>query len=183
MDKTWISKERDSLEYEIGVEQFLIYAKENSKDPKKILCPCAKCVNFKKFSVKTVRGHIYENGFSLGYVEWIWHGENSTRTTRSSSTCPAAASETIDVCEAAYNSGDYDNDSHDFKRFVADAEQPLFEGSDCTKLETILKLQNWKARFGISDSAFTDLLSSIGSFLPKDNVLPVNAYEAKKTLI
>ncbi|XP_074341917.1 uncharacterized protein LOC141679313 [Apium graveolens] len=46
----------------------------------------------------------------------------------------------------------------------------------------MLKLHNWKSRFGITDSAFTDLLSSVGSLLPKDNVLPSNAYEAKKTL-
>ena len=46
----------------------------------------------------------------------------------------------------------------------------------------MLKLHNWKARFGISDTAFSDLLSSIGSFLPKDNVMPANSYEAKKIL-
>ncbi|XP_074373709.1 uncharacterized protein LOC141714066 [Apium graveolens] len=46
----------------------------------------------------------------------------------------------------------------------------------------MLKLHNWKARFGGSDSAFTDLLTSVGSLLPKDHVLSVNAYEAKKTL-
>ena len=184
MDKTWILKDRDTLEFEIGVEKFLIYAEENSTDPKRIPCPCARCVNFKKFSLKIIRGHIYENGFSLGYVDWIWHGENSSRT-RSfvESACPEseqfAASE---IAEAAYNLGDHDNDSYEFKRFVADVEQPLFEGSECSKLESMLKLHNWKARFGISDSAFTDLLSCVGSFLPKDNVLPVNAYEAKKTL-
>ena len=46
----------------------------------------------------------------------------------------------------------------------------------------MLKLHNWKTRFGISDSAFSDLLTYVGSFLPKDHVLPHNAYEAKKTL-
>lgn len=193
MDKSWISEDRDSLEFEIGVEKFLIYAEENAEDVKRIPCPCARCANFKKLSVKIIRGHIYENGFCLGYVNWIWHGENSSRNTKSSNgSCPAPeqdqerdqervpASETIDVCEAAYKSGDYDNDSYQFKRFVADAEQPLFEGSECTKLESMLKLHNWKSRFGISDSAFTDLLSSVSSLLPKDNVLPSNAYEAKK---
>ena len=74
MDKDWISKERDSLEYEIGVEKFLIYAEENCEDPKKIPCPCSHCVNFKKHAVKIIRGHLYENGFSLGYLDWIWHG-------------------------------------------------------------------------------------------------------------
>ena len=77
MDKSWISKDRDSLAYEVGDEQFLIYAEENSRDPKNIPCPCARCVNFKKFSVNIIRGHLYENGFSLGYIDWIWHQEVS----------------------------------------------------------------------------------------------------------
>ncbi|XP_074342216.1 uncharacterized protein LOC141679681 [Apium graveolens] len=191
----------------MGVENFLIYAEENFEDRNKIPCPCGRCTNFKKFSIKTIRGHIYDNGFCLGYVHWVWHGDTaSTGPKSSSASCPpeeqapdpppeqasdealeqdeehVAASETVDVCEAAYNSGQYDNDSYQFRRFVADAEQPLYEGSDCTKLESMLKLHNWKSRFGITDSAFTDLLSSVGSLLPKDNVLPSNAYEAKKTL-
>ncbi|XP_074342698.1 uncharacterized protein LOC141680344 [Apium graveolens] len=144
MDKSWISADRDSLDYEIGVEKFLIFAEENCKDPKMIPCPCARCCNFKKFSVG-------------------------------------------DICEAAYNNwgnlgDDCDKDSEEFKRFLADAEPPLFEGSDSSKLDSMLKLHNWKARFGISDSMFTDLLSSVVSLLPKDHVLPSNAYTAKKTL-
>ncbi|KAL8127525.1 hypothetical protein AgCh_014439 [Apium graveolens] len=144
MDKLWNSADRDSLDYEIGVEKFLIFAEENCKDPKMIPCPCARCCNFKKFSVG-------------------------------------------DICEAAYNNrgnlgDDCDTDSEEFKRFLADAEQPLFEGSDSSKLDSMLKLHNWKARFGISDSAFTDLLFSVGSLLPKDHVLPSNAYTTKKTL-
>ena len=188
MDKSWIKADRDSLQYEIGVENFLIFAEDNAKNPKKIPCPCARCVNFKKYSVKIIRGHLYEAGFSLGYYEWIWHGEEVVKSTKSSvgSTCPPSKptlnSETFNVCEAAYNKEDFDNESDEFKRFVADAEQPLFEGSECTKLESVLTLHNWKARFGVSDKAFTDLLGSIGSFLPKDNVLPANMYEAKKTL-
>ena len=188
MDRSWIKEDRDSLQYEIGVENFLIFAEGNAKNPKKIPCPCGRCVNFKKFPVKTIRGHLYENGFSLGYVEWIWHGEESSRGTTSSVGSTSLATEqtptleTIDICEAAYNDGDYDKESFEFKRFVADAEQPLFEGSECTKLESMLKLYNCKARFGISDTAFTEFLTSVGSFLPKDHVLPGTTYEAKKTL-
>ena len=192
MDKSWISKDRDSLDFKIGAEEFLSFAEENSKDPKRIPCPCCRCVNFKKFSTKIVRGHIYDYGFSLGYVDWIWHEDNAARGTRSSvgGTHPAsdqhtehfAASETVEVCEAAFNASEYDKDSYDFRRFVVDAEQSLFEGSECTKLQSMIKLHNWKARFGISDTAFTELLSPVGSFLPKDHVLPPNSYEAKKTL-
>ena len=184
MDKSWISEDRDTLEYELGVEKFLIYAEENADNLKKIPCPCSHCVNFKKFSIKIIRGHLYENGFSLGYVDWIWHGQKCCKSAVNSS-CHVLehATEMVEVCTEAYNTGgDYDNVTYEFKRYVADAEQPLFEGSDCTKLESMLKMHNWKARFGISDTTFTELLSSVGSFLPKDHVLPINAYEAKKTL-
>ncbi|XP_074347290.1 uncharacterized protein LOC141686134 [Apium graveolens] len=166
-----------------------------------IPCPCARCCNFKKFSVKIIRGHLYEKGFSLGYIDWIWHGAKASCRSSAGSTMPPPCSENIeqnieenfatsqvgDICEATYNNrgnlgDDCDKDSEEFKRFLADAEQPLFEGSDSSKLDSMLKLHNWKARFGISDSAFTDLLSSVGSLLPKDHVLPSNAYTAKKTL-
>ncbi|XP_074377881.1 uncharacterized protein LOC141719401 [Apium graveolens] len=211
MEKYWIPKERDSLEYEVRIAKFLIYAEENYKNPKKIPFPCCKCVNFKKFPVKVIRGHMYENSFSLGYIDWIWHRSKAGRSSVGSTLPPheeeqnadafkvalepaseamdAGASQAVVVWEATFrnpggNSGgdDYDKDSHDFKRFVTDAQQPLFEGSDCTKLDLVLKLYNWKARFGVSDSAFSDLLSTVDSFLPQDNALSHNAYEAKKTL-
>ncbi|XP_074377319.1 uncharacterized protein LOC141718839 [Apium graveolens] len=175
MDKSWIKADKDSLQYEIGIENFLIFAEENAKNPKKISCPCARCVNFKKFTIKIIRGHLYESGVA-----------SSTKSSVGS-TCPAKkptpSLETYNVCQATYNDDeDWDNESDDFKRYVADVEQPLFEGSECTKLESVLKLHNWKARFGVSDKAFTDLLESVGSFLPKEHVLPGSMYEAKKTL-
>ncbi|XP_074364575.1 uncharacterized protein LOC141705573 [Apium graveolens] len=188
MDKSWIKADRDSLQCEIGVENFLIFAEENAKNPKKIPCPCAHCSKFKKFSMNIIRGHLYESGFSSGYSDWIWQEENHNNSSRSSvgSTCPPSKpipiSETFNVCEAAYSREDSDKESDNFKRFVVDAEQPLFEGSECTKLESVLKLHNWKARFRVSDKAFTDLLQSIGLILPKENLLPSNMYEAKKTL-
>ncbi|XP_074376826.1 uncharacterized protein LOC141718344 [Apium graveolens] len=200
MDKSWMRVDRDSLEYVIGVENFLIYAEENCKDPKLIPCPCARCCNFKKFSVKIIRGHLYEKGFSLGYVNWIWYGASANPRSSAASTMSTPSSVNIeenieehigpsevgDICEAAYNRGNLgdgcDKDSYEFKQFLADAEQPLFEGSDSSKLESMLKLHNWKARFGNIDSASTDLLSPIVSLLPKDHVLPINAYTAKKTL-
>ncbi|XP_074360766.1 uncharacterized protein LOC141701019 [Apium graveolens] len=111
------------------------------------------------------------------------NGEEVPHTCHASNLKPIPISETFNVCEATYSREDCDKDSDNFKRFVADVEQPLFEGSECTELESVLKLHNWKARFGVSDKAFTDLLQSIGSIIPKDNLLPSNMYEAKKTLI
>ncbi|KAL8125550.1 hypothetical protein AgCh_013001 [Apium graveolens] len=129
MDKSWISADRDSLDYEIGDEKFLIFLKKT--------------------------------GFSLGYVDWIWHGAKaSCRSSTGSTMLPPcsenieqnveenfAASQVGDICEATYNNrgnlgDDCDKDSEEFKRFLADAEQPLFEGSDSSKLDSMLKLYN-----------------------------------------
>ena len=45
MDKSWIKEDRDSLQYEFGVENFLIFAEGNAKNPKTNSCPCGRCVN------------------------------------------------------------------------------------------------------------------------------------------
>ena len=33
MDKSWIKEDKDSLEYEIRVEKFLMYGEENYENP------------------------------------------------------------------------------------------------------------------------------------------------------
>ncbi|XP_040362226.1 uncharacterized protein LOC121049375 [Rosa chinensis] len=188
MDKSWINEDRDTLKYQLGVENFLIFAEENASNHKRIPCPCSRCVNFKKKSSKVIRGHLYDYGFCLSYTSWIWHGEPSL------SSCGSApggfgadqnhqvVSETVDMCQAAFNEGDYDEESFEFNKFVEDAERPLFENSERTKLDSLVQLHNLKARFGMSDTCFSELLSTVGSLLPKDNVLPQRLYEAKKTL-
>ena len=62
MDKSWIKANSDPLQYEIGVENLLIFAEDDAKTPKKVPCPCARCVNFKKFPVDIIRGHLYDSG-------------------------------------------------------------------------------------------------------------------------
>ncbi|MDN8940734.1 hypothetical protein Q0P20_14670, partial [Staphylococcus aureus] len=78
-----------------------------------------------------ITGHIYDYGFSLGYVDWIWLEEKSSTSTRSSvgsirrasdkATEHFAASETVEVYKTTLNLGDYDKNSYDFKRFFVDA--------------------------------------------------------------
>lgn len=52
MEKDWISKDRDSLEYEIGVEKFLIYAEQNCENPKKYLAPAPNASISRNFRSK-----------------------------------------------------------------------------------------------------------------------------------
>ena len=75
MDKTWMSKDRLSKEYEAGVEYFLRVAQEIASDLLKTRCPCRKCSNFMKLDVLNIKGHLYCNGIDESYVNWIWHGE------------------------------------------------------------------------------------------------------------
>ncbi|XP_024195993.1 uncharacterized protein LOC112199170 [Rosa chinensis] len=186
MDKSWINEDRNTLKYEMGVETFLIFAEDNAIDPKRIPCPCSRCVNFKMKSIKVIRGHLFDYGFSLSYTNWIWHGEPTLSSCASvpigAPPDPQFCSETVNMCEATFNEGDYDKESYEFSRFVEEAERPLFDNSEHTKLEALAQLHNLKARFGMSDTCFSELLATVGSLLPKDNVLPQTLYEAKKTL-
>nr|KYP44353.1 hypothetical protein KK1_034130 [Cajanus cajan]KYP44377.1 hypothetical protein KK1_034160 [Cajanus cajan] len=64
-----------------------------------------------------------------------------------------------------------------------DLEKLLYP--NCTKftrLSTILRLFNLKARNGWSDKSFTELLELLKEMLPEGNTLPNRNYEAKKVL-
>ena len=180
--------DRDTLKYDWGVEQFMHFASENARDPKRFPCPCSKCRNLKTKSVKVIRGHLYDHGFLTSYKNWIWHGEpalSSGVSACSSSRLdpnPFDVSETVDMCQAAFDEGEYDEESYEFHKFVEEAERPLYDNSENSKLASLVKLHNLKARYGMSDTCFSELLGTVGGLLPKGNVFPQSSYEAKKTL-
>ncbi|XP_057806813.1 uncharacterized protein LOC131021574 isoform X3 [Salvia miltiorrhiza] len=184
MDKGWMSKNRLSNEYEVGVESFLQFAVKNGKNPNVMPCPCVKCGNLREKDVKTIRAHLTYNGMDLTYVSWIYHGERSRPNTSNKEEEESSvghdfySDEPVDMVHDAY----VDNPTH-FHRLLEEAEMPLYFGCDgFTKLSATVKLYNLKAKYGWSDTSFTDLLMLIGEMLPKDNVLPSSLYEAKKSL-
>ncbi|XP_042444004.1 uncharacterized protein LOC122029118 [Zingiber officinale] len=68
-------------------------------------------------------------------------------------------------------------------KFLEEAEKPLYKGCKrYTKLSALVKLYNTKARHGMSDALFSDLLADFGDMLPDNHNLPSSIYEAKKTL-
>ncbi|KAL0551668.1 hypothetical protein IC582_010757 [Cucumis melo] len=83
--------------------------------------------------------------------------------------------------EAAHN---YFNDkSENFEELVDDAKKPLYPNcTNFTKIFTLIKLYNLKAKFGWSDKSFTELLQLICDILPTLNECPTSTYEAKKIL-
>ncbi|XP_042386824.1 uncharacterized protein LOC121978560 [Zingiber officinale] len=80
----------------------------------------------------------------------------------------------------------YDNHTENpeaFMKFLEEAEKPLYKGCKrYTKLSALVKLYNTKARHGMSDALFSDLLADFGGMLPDNHNLPSSIYEAKKTL-
>jgi len=68
-----------------------------------------------------------------------------------------------------------------FERLVSDSKIPLYDGCvKFTRLSTVLKLYNLKARNGWSDKSFTYLLTLLKDMLPENNVLSSRTYEAKQ---
>lgn len=76
MDKSWIEKPRNSKAYMDGVVNFIRFATEKSSVRGKIVCPCRKCSNCSSHTPEVVEEHLMWKGFSVGYTEWIFHGES-----------------------------------------------------------------------------------------------------------
>ena len=76
MDKSWMKKNRMSIEYAFGVEMFIKSGLEHSKTSNVMACPCLKCVNAKTLDVNTIRDHLFFNDIDQSYQEWIFHGES-----------------------------------------------------------------------------------------------------------
>ena len=62
------------------------------------------------------------------------------------------------------------------------AKSLLYNGSTMTKLEDDILLLEMKARNGMSDTGFNDVLSLLQKFVPSLNELPQNMYEAKQMI-
>ncbi|XP_061993493.1 uncharacterized protein LOC133711378 [Rosa rugosa] len=207
MDKSWMHADRRSHTYELGVEEFLKFAFENPSDVDNICCPCAKCGGTDEtFSIRMIKDHLYWNGIDESYKDWVWHGEPS-RATMNANEEPSEA--TVDMVEeedgvdniglgdqgekkAGEDEVYFDNgedeqfsvDSNDFMKLVDNGDKALYPGcKKHTKLNALIQTYNLKAKHGMSDVCYSDMLIMIGMFLPEGNEIPGSEYEAKKTLV
>jgi hypothetical protein len=62
----WIRKTNAFVERAFG---------EAAKGASLVPCTCSKCANMKRKSMKAMVEHIWNNGFTLDYTRWIFHGE------------------------------------------------------------------------------------------------------------
>ncbi|KAI5317472.1 hypothetical protein L3X38_037179 [Prunus dulcis] len=189
MDKSLMHSDRRSKAYEFGVEAFLNFAVENLLTTTHIRCPCVKCVNLKLFGVGIITDHVYFNGIDQSYKNWTFHEEPWEATTNASRNVEeddghgrySFVSEEIDMDDNDF--GDFGSDPYEFANVIGDGDQPVYPGCrKYTKLSALVKLYNLKAKHGMSDVCFTELLILQGDLLPERNTIPTSMYEAKKTL-
>ncbi|XP_010236269.1 uncharacterized protein LOC100830214 [Brachypodium distachyon] len=73
-------------------------------------------------------------------------------------------------------------DEKKFQKLVEDANTPVYDnaGINNNVLEVTLELLRIKAKSGLSDKGFTEMLSYLATVFPESNKLPKSTYEAKK---
>ncbi|XP_025662015.1 uncharacterized protein [Arachis hypogaea] len=75
MDKTWILKPRDSIEYKRGLNKFLDFAFVNASSDNMIKCPCPQCGFQFMQTREDAYDHLLIKPFPPGYTLWLRHGE------------------------------------------------------------------------------------------------------------
>nr|XP_017239583.1 PREDICTED: uncharacterized protein LOC108212368 [Daucus carota subsp. sativus] len=185
MDRSWLRADRRSREYQLGVEELLMFASEHGCNAEKLSCPCLKCAHTKSWKAQTVRNHLFQHGIDETYTRWIWHGETNLAGTPSLDATDSTGSD--GHVYRAMDGGDEDyyssSDSSDFINHVQSEQEPLYPGCEShTRLRALVKLYNLKAKHDMSDSCFSEVLILLGSMLPEGNTIPSSFNEAKKTL-
>lgn len=204
--------DRLSPEYRAGVNDFIKVATQDARRRKlkKIFCPCEICVNHCRKTESEVRYDLFRYGIDQSYTCWTKHGENLHAPHASSCTvnfethtstehefeegplgdipdstiddAPDYVAEATKMVDAILE--DFPGDRRKFEKLIEDAKKPLFPGdSKLTKLSAIIKLYNLKAKHGVSDKFFGELLDLLkNEMLPDGNEIPSSTYEAKKSI-
>ncbi|KAE8653159.1 hypothetical protein Csa_019568, partial [Cucumis sativus] len=163
MDKSWMTQNRMSREYDLGVERFIKFGLSHAKGLNSIRCPCLNCGNRLLKDVSTVRYHLYANGIDKSYKVWFWHGEelNSDNVANTMETTVDETDENDDlfntinmvqsVQEQSFNA------SNTFDTMFDDAKKPLYPGcKKFTKLSALVRLYNLKVRYGWTNTSFSE---------------------------
>ena len=190
MNRAWMDALRTSGEYQKGVEEFIEFSKRNAPSKNgRYPCPCVKCVNVDRKSLKDIRDDLICHGINRRYKTWLWHGELGTTMQDTKAAAEANESDDEYVCDVGMDNMINDiraeslvpNDQFDKVR--GDAETPLFPGcKKYSRLTFILTLLEIKTESGWADAGFSRMLAALSDMFPDNNAVPKTMYEAKKIL-
>nr|AAX96443.1 transposon protein, putative, CACTA, En/Spm sub-class [Oryza sativa Japonica Group]ABA92562.1 transposon protein, putative, CACTA, En/Spm sub-class [Oryza sativa Japonica Group] len=208
MDRQWMYADRRSKEF-IDVVHYFLRVAEANKQRGFICCPCNKCKNQKEYSAsRTIHFHLFESGFMPSYNCWTSHGEqgvemeedeveddnipdfaqyvgfegNQTGEEEIAADGNDVADDLGQMLQDAREDCESEKEAHKLDKMLEDHRTSLYPGCEQghKKLDTTLELLQWKAKNGVSDKAFGDLLKLVKNILPGGNKLPETTYEAKK---
>jgi len=200
--KKLLLSERPSDDYIAGVEGFLKFAYREKKPDVKIRCPCHNCVNRMLQKKDTVYDHLLCNGMLRGYTIWGCHGETASyiaATKDSESQLPNLNNNMRQVLQEAFGYADHglntnepdvacsckagpDADTQAFFDLLTDADQPLWEGCELSKLTFLVLLFHVKSINKWSNKSLDDLLGILQLALPNGANIPKTFAEARKII-
>nr|CAE02388.2 OSJNBb0080H08.15 [Oryza sativa Japonica Group] len=200
MDRQWMYANRRSKEFIDGVHYFLRVAEAN-RQRGFICCPCNKCKNQKEYSAsRTIHFHLFESGFMPSYNCWTSHGEqgvemeedeveddnipdfaqyvgfegNQTGEEEIAADGNDVADDLGQMLQDAREDCESEKEAHKLDKMLEDHRTSLYPGCEQghKKLDTTLELLQWKAKNGVSDKAFGDLLKLVKNILPGETNCP-----------
>jgi hypothetical protein len=160
-------------------------------------------------NLKTLHSQLFKLGFMSNYICWTKHGETGVVMVEGeeeqwgdddifveygafNDTAMGEAEEEVGAEEEpaddlgqtirdAQRECESEKEKNKFDRMLEDHKKLLYPTCDAgpKKLSTTLELLQWKAKNGVSDKGFTELLKIQKKMLLKDNELPSTTYEAK----
>ncbi|XP_066335752.1 uncharacterized protein [Miscanthus floridulus] len=204
--------DRRSQDFIEGLHYFLGVAEANKRDGFMCCpCALCKNLKEYSSSM-SLHSHLLKSGFMSNYICWTKHGESGIMmeegegedldiddiiaqygafddTTMGGDEEEVAVEDDLgdalgDAIRDAQQEWKSEKEKVKFERMLEDHRKLLYPTAEegQKKLGTTLELLQWKAKNGISDKAFGNLLNLIKKMLPKPNELPTTTYEAKKVV-
>lgn len=190
---------RLSKTYRDGVFDFLEYAFSKAGDSQVISCPCLQCHNSSHHDRSTVSTHLIMYGIDKRYTTWYFHGESliNVDTEEEDDNIELDVGDddkigemlgdmfpNIDPLNEINMEEEEPNEyAKTFYKLLQENEQPLYEGSKCSKLSALVKLLHLKSLGGWSNESFSKLMDLMkNELLPPGSCLPDSYYEAKKVI-
>jgi hypothetical protein len=181
--------EQPSDDYIAGVQGFLKFAYREKKSDAKIQCPCIKCVN-QKLQQKDTIYHLACDGMLRGNTIWGCHGETTSYISAnkdSNSQHPNLNNNMRQVVHEAFGYGDnyglHTNEPDvDFFDLLRDADQPLWEGCELSKLTFLVLLFHVKSNNKWSNKSLNDFLGILQLALPNGSNIRKHLQRLRKSL-
>lgn len=209
MDKSWMYlSDKCDPRFAQGITSFLNFVKEKNPRTTRHRCPCRRCrLHHSKLTLDEIRSHLFQYSMMQDYTTWTWHGEEQPECSSSfidqrqqyvlENTCGRVnasdsyyrdptfemLNDAFPLAEEEYENASLGKDAYEkYERLLAEAQTPIYSGSDKTVLGTIINAMQVKVDNGWSDKSFNDHLRITKELLPTPNKYPSSYSEVKRIL-